>query len=76
MTLAYLPWAAIRHELVARFGDEFTDPQIDAFIDAAAYDLAGSVSAESLPEMAVRLAAARLERSVQGGLRQGSFGLA
>jgi len=52
--------AAVVGELVDRLGPQFTAKQIEECINTAAADLAGSVSSESLPEMAIRLALVRL----------------
>jgi hypothetical protein len=47
-------------ELNNRFGAHISKAELETSVNAAARDLAGSVSAESLPEMAVRLAVVRL----------------
>jgi hypothetical protein len=50
-------------ELRLRLGPRYTVSEIEAQVISAARDLAGSVSSESLAEMAVRLAEFRLNKA-------------
>lgn len=52
--------ATVLAELAARFSAVCPPAQIEALVRTAIEDLRGSVSAEALPEMAVRLARHRL----------------
>lgn len=47
--------------LARRYGTRFTTEEIERCVNGAARELMGSVAPESLPEMAIRLAIARLE---------------
>lgn len=59
--------SAVVDELVRRFGSRFTTREIEECLDAAVADLKGSIAVESLPEMAVRLAAVRLTHRPPSG---------
>ena len=59
-TVATPPARTVVRELVARLGTRFSTAEIEQCVSRAITDLAGSISSESLPEMALRLAAVRL----------------
>lgn len=49
-------------ELAERYGTSVSPAQLQHYLDLAAHDLRGSLAtAESLPELAIRLAMVRLE---------------
>jgi hypothetical protein len=60
---------AVVSELVGRFGARFSPDEIEECVNEAARDLLGSISLESLPEMAIRLAVVRLSRRPRIGDR-------
>lgn len=59
-TVADPPERTVMRELAARLGTRFSAAEIEECVSRAITDLAGSISPESLPEMALRLAAVRL----------------
>lgn len=61
MTDAELHLSRLEKELWTRTAGEATETEIQHVLHQALRDLKGSVSRESLPEMAARLAAARLD---------------
>ena len=58
--------ARIAEELRREFADSVPASVVRLFLDTVITDLRGSVSAEALPEMAVRLARVRLTNRVDG----------
>lgn len=57
------PDRAVLAALSDRFDHRFSPEQVASYLSRAADDLRGSVNPESLPEMAIRLAAVRMERA-------------
>lgn len=53
---------AVVAELSVRYSGQIPDEEIERCVNAAAGELRGSVSEDSLPEMAIRLAIVRLYR--------------
>jgi hypothetical protein len=66
------PGARIAEELHREFADSVPVPIVRACVAAAIADRRGSISAEALPEMAVRLARVRLASQADGA-RHGDF---
>jgi hypothetical protein len=63
---------SVTEEIDLLFAPELSREEIDRAVCEAANDLYGSVSQESLPEMAIRLAAVRLERARHGERSDGA----
>jgi hypothetical protein len=61
------PDLAVLNALSDRFEHRYEPDEVAAFLARAADDLRGSVNEEALPEMAVRLAAVRMERAERPG---------